>query len=829
MKRFLLLIILTIILIPTGCKKDNKDEPKPDPNPEPDEIVVADITKVMDASTRQAITSIDTVDYTFVFNNETELVKNLKVGDILVDSCSDKAPYGYLRKITSIEGTKSGKTVKTQQAKLTEAVLQGNIDFSADELPLYRNRIRKMVLAPGVTMKNPKNADFTVFYFDYDINLGNDNSKINIKGNSSLDMGLFFKFSWSYQVLPYPDVIVDLFKAGVEMNQSSSINITSEAGAGLTENISLATFYFDPWTFSVGPVPVVFFPKVELVMDVDGNVSAVFSTGASEEYHGELGIEYTSDNGFGPVAGSDFSYDYYAPSLELSSNITAKIGPKVSLMLYNVLGPYVYLSGYTSLDASYYSSTGNWDMDFVVGAEATTGIEIDIFSFEHDWHTDFNLFEQTLIHLENEPMETGIFFMFPEEGSWYPLGSELKLQAKVTGQTPDEVVFFADGTQIGTDNSEPYEYVWNTASASHGEHTLIVNDMVNGQVVDADTVTISLLNSKWEIIDFTANGLNAETINNDVYFEDEQTGYIIGGNAYGFGGYMLKTTDGGKNWESIGPEGFTIAMMEMLHLNEGEFIIRMFEGSVFESGVWDKEFGYYDNEGNWIVTFSNYSLYNLALSFDGYIYGVAKYDGNNDQYLLCKANTADHNFAGTIPIPYNDALPKVYFFRNKGIVFNIVNPSNPLRQYYMISEDNGATWETKVLNVSGVTPEDNLYGAFFFSETHGWIVGHDNNGHALVLITNDGGTSWEKVDVNEPYSFGSVSFVSDNEGYATVNSENIYGYENHKLYHTQDGGYTWEAIDISMSAYRLQKVRMLNYRRGFAVGHGTTGYRFTVE
>jgi photosystem II stability/assembly factor-like uncharacterized protein len=829
MKRVILLIVLGIMLIPTGCKKDDKEEPKPNPEPQSGEVVVADVTKIMDASTRQAIASIDTVNYTFVFNNETELVKNLKVGDILVDSCSEKAPYGYLRKITSIEGTKSGKTVKTQQAKLTEAVLQGSIDFTADELPLLRNRIRKMKLAPGVTLKQMKNTDFTVFYFDYDMNLGSDDAKINIKGNSSLDMGLFFKFDWTYQILPYPDVIVDLFKAGVEMNQSSSINITSDAGATLTENISLATFYFDPWTFSVGPVPVVFFPKVELVMDVDGNVSAVFSTGASEEYHGELGVQYTSESGFGPLMGSDFSYDYYAPSLELSSNITTKVGPKVSLMLYNVVGPYIYLSGYTTLDASYYSSTGNWDMDFVVGAMATTGIEVDIFSFEHDWHTDFNLFEQSLIHLENEPMETGIFFKFPQEGGWYPLGSDLKLQAKVTGQIPDEVVFFADGVQIGTDNSEPYEYVWNTTSASHGEHILIVNDVVNGEVIDADTVTISLLNSKWEIVDFSNNGLNNETVSSDVYFEDEETGYIIGGNAYGFGGYMLKTTDGGKTWDNIGPDGFTIAMMEMLHLNQGDFVIRMYEGSLFSSDIWDKEFGYPDDDGNWIVTFSDYTLYNLALSFDGYIYGVAKHYSNNDKYLLCKANTADHHFGGVIDIPYSGALPKVYFFRNKGIVYNLVNPGNPLRQYYMISENDGASWETRVLNVSGVTPEDKLYGAFFFSETHGWIVGHDSNGHAIVLITKDGGDNWEKVDVEEPYSFGSVSFINDNEGYATVNSENMYGYENHKLYHTQDGGYTWEAMDFSNSAFRLKKVRFLNYKRGFAVGHGATGYRFTVE
>ncbi len=828
MKRALLLFVMAIMLIPAGCKKDKKDEPKPDPNPQPGEIVVADITKIVDASTRQAIASIDTSDYTFVFNAQTDLVKNLKVGDILVDSCSDKAPYGYLRKITSIDGTKNGLTVKTQQAKLTEAVLQGNIDFSADQLPLMRNRIRKMVLAPGVKLANPKNTDFTVFYFDYDMNLGSGNSKINVSGNSSLDMGLFFKFNWSYQIWPYPDVTVNLFEAGVEMNQNSSINISSEAGATLEKEIVLATFYFDPWTFSVGPVPVVFFPKVELVMDVNGNVSAVFSTGASEQYHGKLGVKYTSDDGFGPLTGNDFSYDYYAPSLEFSSSITAKVGPKVSLLLYNVVGPYVYLSGYTTLEASLYSNTGNWDMDFRVGISARTGIEVDILSFEHDWHTDFTLFEKTLIHLNNEPMETGIFFKYPQNNTWYALGGDLKLQATVSGQTPDEVVFYADGTRLGSVNAKPYEYVWNTEGQSHGSHTLVVTDVINGETVDADTVTIDLLNAKWEVIDFSSLGLTNETVSGDVYFEDEQTGYIIGGNAYGFGGYYLKTTDGGLTWQNIGPSGFTIAMMEFLHLNQGRFAIRMYNGSLFTSGVWDREFGYYDDDENWVVTFNNCTLYNLALSFDGKIYAVAKIY-NADTYILAKANTADNRYAGSVDIPYAGALPKVYFFHNKGIVYNIVNPANPLRQYYMISNDDGATWETRVLNTSGVTPEDRLYGAFFVSETHGWIVGRDNNGFAIVLITNDGGDSWEKVNVENAYSFGSVDFINDNEGYATVNTYSITGNERYKLFHTQDGGYTWDPMDFSMSANRLTKVRFLNYQRGFVVGQGSTGYRFGVE
>lgn len=121
-------IVFGILVLSFACKKKTSD-----PEPEPKGVKVSDITKVMDLETRAAIMSIETSDFTFVFS-ETDVVVNMAIGDILKDSASEFARYGYLRKITSIDDAKGEIVVYTEPAGLTEAALQGSIDFNSGNI-----------------------------------------------------------------------------------------------------------------------------------------------------------------------------------------------------------------------------------------------------------------------------------------------------------------------------------------------------------------------------------------------------------------------------------------------------------------------------------------------------------------------------------------------------------------------------------------------------------------------------------------------------------------------------------------------------------------------
>ncbi|MBI9034726.1 MAG: hypothetical protein JEZ03_09680 [Bacteroidales bacterium] len=822
MKKLSIAILsITILSIPFACKKKEVEE---DITPVPStEIIIADQTKVMDQATKKSIASIDTTNFTFSFEGQTELLNNLKIGDILVDSASEMAPYGYLREVVKIEGTKAAKTVQTKQAQLTQAIPQGNIHFHTGSLT--QDKIRKIELAKGVTLKQLKDTDFTVFDFDYEMEFGPSDHKVMVEGNTSLSMDLFFDFIWSFQLLPHPDVIVDLFETGIELNQTASINISSEQSFSANSgDVSLATFYFDPWTFMVGPVPVVFVPKVE--------VTAVFTTGASESFTGRLGSQYTSDNGWSTISEKTPHWDYYPPEMDVSANVTANVGPKVSLKLYNVMGPYTKVTACLELDAVTVDETDNWNLDYNIGAEATVGVEIDILFFEEDWHESFRFFNQNLMHLENEPMGNGIFFVNPVDQNLYSQGNNILLKASVIGATPTSVEFLVDDISLASLSQEPYEYSWDTESYALGNHTLTVNNIINGQIISSDNITVNLVESKWEPIDLSNFGQSAETINYDVFFSDTDNGWLCGGSGYGIDGYLLHSTNGGQSWEQQSPDYFLMTMQEILYVNENELLIRMFGGSVFSTTDWDREFGYFDIEGNYHVTFSDYTIISLAMSSSGDVTAIGRHY-NEDHYSIVTANPANHYFTGSTTIPeyyeYTNTSPEVCFTNDKGIIYNIKDQNNALGQYIQISDNGGVSWETKQLNASGITREDNVLDAFFLNETHGWLVGRENQGFAFVLITQDGGNSWQKVEVPEAYNFGGVHFIDYNEGYATVDMMDLGDYPNYKLFHTLDGGITWQAIEMVYTKLPMKNVNFIGPYLGYAVGQGAVTHRFSVN
>ena len=823
---FILIITFSIFTLPMACKKKTDD---PDPDPEPQGIIVSDLTKVMDLETRTAIQSIDTVDFTFKFS-KTDLVANMKVGDILVDSASEFAQYGYLRKVTSIDAVDGETTVHTEPAGLTEAILQGSIDFNSGNLKM--NQIDRMVLAKGVKLNNARGTDFTVFDMDYDMEFADGDDKITIEGNTSLDIGVFFKFDWDYCILCLPpDVTIELFESGVELNQSASININSQYGASINKRIPFATFYFEPWTFTVGPIPIVFVPKVELFISVNGSVTAEFSTGASESFNGRLGTKYTSENGWSIIKEKTFDYDFYPPELDLSASIVAGVGPEVSLMLYGIAGPYTNVTACTKLEAELHTGTSNWDLDYKVGVIAEAGVKIDVLLFEDKWGDSICLFEQTLMHLENEPMETGVFFEKPSDGNWLSLGSEVLLEARVTGLAPSELEFFVDGSLLGTVQSEPWTYIWNTGSSTYGEHELIVNDVIGGIIVDSDTITVILVNAVWDVVDLSAHGQSNETINTDVFFSSETEGWISGGSGYGIGGYLLHTTDGGQSWENIATTDLFIRIDQILFMNEDEILMRTMAGDVLTSKYWDDITWTSSASGG--LTYENIEVNSIAISASGYLMSTGKrYDETNFSIRRAQAASNDFQPEGVIEIPYYyddfPTHPEIYFRNDKGIVYDIKDTDNPLRQYIMLSEDGGVTWEAIQLNASGITREDEVKGAFFLNEDKGWLVGRENQGYAFVLRTDDGGQTWVKSVVEDAYNFGSIWFTNNDEGYATVNVINTGDYPEIKLFHTQDGGITWEPIGIVETLLPMKKVFFKGPNLGYTVGQGAEIYKFTL-
>jgi len=851
LKRNLLLVLIFVIGL-SSCSKDS--DPTSPEKQTSNELIVAEITKVIDEQTRTAITNIDTKDFTFRINGESDVIKNLKVGDILVDSASEMAPNGYLRKVTTIEDSNGEIIIKTEQAKLWEAIPQASIRFNSGLLK--RSMLKSVEFSDGVKfaekseLGKPDNTEFEVFAFDFDKEV----SGVKLSGYSSLDMEFIFDFDWSFN-FGLDLVEIDLFKTAIAIEQTSNIKVESDNGSTLSERVSIAKLYFTPWTFSLGVVPIVLVPQVELFMEVDGSISAELSTWASENYSGEIGLQYSSDDGWEGIGKTEANLDYNPPILKAGANFSAYVGPEVKVLLYGLAGPTMNITGCCELNAVM-NSVNNWTVDYNIGARAQAGVEISILGFDLSYDKELFCIKDKLFSLDGEPFGNSVSITAPINNASLLLGNPISIEAEVIGATPSEVVFYIDGSSVYTDATAPYEYSWETSNSSLGTHTIEVKEIINGSEVSSDKIEILLQKANWTAIDLSEFGVEEDVVITQVTFVDENHGWIfikeVGLHGV-YSGYVLITTDGGKTWtknNNEGPSGYSEAVVlnrDELYGRCGNFVYQSVSGG---QGFTSNPIIYCpgdppippDCEPKNTFPFD---VEGIALNYKGELVAVGEYDhlaaGTTD-FIIRRARTSDNDPTGTYTTDAYYATPgdfaKLIFKNSFGITYNIgiQGTQNPV---YLITNDDGETWtEHPATFQSGVGRDTYGFDAFFWDENTGWIVGGTTFfSDGYIAKTTDGGETFNKikfydigVQVDGGTSAGAVWFISPDEGYVGFRHfPNSLSNVAPRIYHTTDGGTTWSPVEEVASDEGINDIFFLGSKLGWAVGNGNIVYKYTAE
>jgi len=131
---------------------------------------------------------------------------------------------------------------------------------------------------------------------------------------------------------------------------TSTLEVFSELELlGIEEEAILATQTFSPITLMVGPVPIVFLPKMDLVVGVDGSVKIGISTEVSHELSMKAGIQYHYSSGWSPIAEIDNDFTFTPPHLTLEMTLKGYAGVRFNLYLYGMAGPYVKVTPYLEI------------------------------------------------------------------------------------------------------------------------------------------------------------------------------------------------------------------------------------------------------------------------------------------------------------------------------------------------------------------------------------------------------------------------------------------------------------------------------------------------
>ena len=455
--------------------------PAPPAAGDPLPVLVPDTTKVADAATRAALQSYDGASGRLRFATKTPLLDSLAVDDVLVTEPAAAAPYGFLRTIVAIERDGDAVVIDTGPASLTDAVHQGSLnaegELSADDM------LEPSVFVDGVRAYAVEHEEgveplvgfgrtfgFVVEFFDevvLDFGEGAD-AQVRVRGEVGFDAGYGvhadIKACWAF-----PPVCLTKFEAKVGVEQGVALELTGSATGSLGKEVKVAAFPFKPFTFWIGPVPVVVVPRIDVYVGATGTVSLSFEYGFAQTATAQVGARWTPSAKWENITGFGIDLESRRDFTILDSmNAQAYVKPVASVQFYDVAGPTFGVRLAAELDAQF-PRDPTWIARGVL--EGTFGFVVDVPVIGRLANYEATVFtwSRELATATNEPPEVTI--LAPVDGFTVDLGTEVLFEAYASGfvGNPLPITWTLGETTRVTQPSGPT-----------GQHTLFYADLPPG-------------------------------------------------------------------------------------------------------------------------------------------------------------------------------------------------------------------------------------------------------------------------------------------------------------------------------------------------------------
>lgn len=322
----------------------------------------------------------------FYFTQMTSELDQVDVGDIIVSDVSSVDPDGYFRKVAGLAPQGSGVLLTTIPATLEESIQDGSAFLMETMQP---SQVRSIRALDGVSMlESDVNSPLTFYFEVEDVVLYDDDGDPattydQIKADGSIEFEMDFIFYLDMQGFQ-----VQRFSMTNQNTLRDTLEIYAEIELlSLEEEAILSEMYFSPITFMIGPVPIVFVPKLDLVVGVDGSVKVGISTEVSHEFSMKAGVQYRYSSGWSPISEISSTLTFTPPHLTFEMTLKGYFGARFNLYLYGIAGPFVKITPYLEIKVEPFE-TPWWTLyggiDVPVGFKAHDALEklLDLEDYE---------------------------------------------------------------------------------------------------------------------------------------------------------------------------------------------------------------------------------------------------------------------------------------------------------------------------------------------------------------------------------------------------------------------------------------------------------------
>ena len=408
----------------------------------PVEPVVFDTTRVADADTRAALLAYDHVGGELRFARTDGLLGELAPGDVIVSEPSAAAPDGYLRLIHAVRTEGDELVLETTQARLIDAIQQGDLD---EEFELRLEDVETAIAhvagvrtaglgaAAGVERRAGVGKEFS-FELGFDevvLDFGEGASaQVRVEGQVSFSAGAGVHVRIR-PCLRVPPACVRSFEAKVGVEQEVALSLSGEANATVGKEILVKTYLFKPFTFFIGPVPVVVRPQIDVYVGASGEINLRFAYALSQSAIAQAGARWTPGDGWQNITGFGFDLDTHSEFvLEASMQAEAYVKPGASLLLYGIAGPFIAVSLAAEIDAVF-PRDPVWILRGAIVGSFGFVVDVPVIGRLADYEAEVFRFSKELARSQNAPPE--VVITAPPHGSSFPLGVDILFEATAVG------------------------------------------------------------------------------------------------------------------------------------------------------------------------------------------------------------------------------------------------------------------------------------------------------------------------------------------------------------------------------------------------------------
>lgn len=365
------------------------------------EFELFDTTHVLESEQLAQLAGLDS-DGTLRFSLDSSFAAGLSVGEVVIIPITEHTPYGHLSEVISVETQDGEIRVGTKACPIQKAFRRLNVEFhrpiqaSAEEmqwsdivtqgLTVRRGEIETTWQASEVgDMLGPYVLEFWPFDGDGDHDTPED--QVHVRAELSGGMYFFYGMSFDWPEVWEADFLPDI-KVGFEVYGGAKLNALAEgvAARNFDEDYELGGTDLEPFCIWI----LCFLPHLDLKANVSGGASSRYTLEMDAEASFTAGATYKTGEG-GKVTPPTPVLEGSAPQVTVmeQAKVRVSIGPRITLALYGIFGPYAEVDAYAELNAE-----SNRDPCFQIlgGLEGDIGFQLELWGYSlAEWGQEFDL------------------------------------------------------------------------------------------------------------------------------------------------------------------------------------------------------------------------------------------------------------------------------------------------------------------------------------------------------------------------------------------------------------------------------------------------------